>query len=259
MIPLSDENPVLRTPWVNYALLASIFAVWLLVERGGFEPMALATAVCNYGLVPGELTGGAPLGSGIPIGPDMACVIDDHAINWLTPITSMFLHGGWGHILGNALFLWVFGNNIEDSMGRGRFLVFYLVCGLAAAAAHVLVDPASPVPTVGASGAISGVLGAYLVLYPRVRVKTLIPIIVFFTIVRLPAWAILVLWFAYQVLAGLPQLLAVTPEVSGGVAVWAHVGGFVAGVLLVKPFENRALVRRRATVGDARAVWEPPR
>ena len=259
MIPLSDENPVLRTPWVNYALLATIFAVWLGVERAGFEPVALATAVCNYGLVPGELTGQAPLGFTIPIGAGLGCAIDDQAVNWLTPVTSMFLHGGWGHILGNALFLWVFGNNIEDSMGRGRFLVFYLVCGLAAAAVHVLVDPASPVPTVGASGAISGVLGAYLVLYPRVRVKTLIPIIVFFTIVRLPAWAILLLWFVYQVIAGLPQLLAVSPEVSGGVAVWAHVGGFVAGALLVKPFENPVLVRRRATLGDARAVWEPPR
>jgi len=256
MIPLSDENPVFRTPWVNYAILAAMFAVWLLVERGGLNQLAMAAAVCDYGLVPGELSGRAPIGSGIPIGPNMACVVDDYAINWLTPITSMFLHGGWGHILSNSLFLWVFGNNIEDSMGHGRFLVFYLVCGIAAAAAHVLVDPASPVPTVGASGAISGVLGAYLVLYPRVRVKTLVPIIVFFTIIRLPAWAILILWFAYQVIAGLPQLLSVSQEVSGGVAVWAHIGGFVAGALLIKLFEDRSLVARRATLGDARAVWE---
>jgi len=144
-------------------------------------------------------------------------------------------------------------------MGRGRFLVFYLICGLAAGAAHVLVDPGSPIPTVGASGAISGVLGAYLVLYPRVHVKTLVPIIIFFTIIRLPAWAVLILWFVYQVIAGLPQLMAVSPEVSGGVAVWAHIGGFVTGALLVKPFVNPALVRRRVTVGDARAAWEPPR
>ena len=159
--------------------------------------------------------------------------------------------------LGNALFLWVFGNNVEDGMGRGRFLVFYLLCGLAAAAVHVLVDPASPVPTVGASGAISGVLGAYLVLYPRVRVRVLVFLFVFVTIVRVPAWVTLVLWFAYQVLAGLPQLMAVDPDVSGGVAVWAHVGGFVAGALLVKLFEDRALVGRRAAIGDARAVWQP--
>ena len=257
MIPISDENPALRTPYVTYALLGSIVLVWLAAQGAGFDHVALATTVCNYGLVPGELSGRAPVGQGVPIGPDMACVVDEQAINALTPVTSMFLHGGWGHLLGNALFLWVFGNNVEDSMGRVRFLVFYLVCGVAAAAAHVLVDPASPVPTVGASGAISGVLGAYLVLYPRVRVRVLVFIVVFVTIVRVPAWVTLVLWFAYQVVAGLPDLLTVRTEVSGGVAVWAHVGGFVAGAVLVKLFENRELVRRRATAADARAVWQP--
>ena len=257
MIPISDENPVLRTPYVTYALLAAIVVVWLAGQGAGLDLVAVATSVCNYGLVPGELTGRAPLGQAVPIGPGMACVVDDQAVNLLTPLTSMFLHGGWGHLLGNALFLWVFGNNVEDSMGRGRFLVFYLVCGLAAAAAHVLVDPASPVPTVGASGAISGVLGAYLVLYPRVHVRLLVFLFVFVTIVRVPAWVTLVLWFGYQVVAGLPQLMTVDSEVSGGVAVWAHVGGFVAGALLVKLFEDRALVGRRAALGDARTVWEP--
>jgi membrane associated rhomboid family serine protease len=257
MIPISDENPVLRTPYVTYALLAAIVLVWLAGQGAGLDLVAVATSVCNYGLVPGELTGRAPLGQAVPIGPGMACVVDDQAVNLLTPLTSMFLHGGWGHLLGNALFLWVFGNNVEDSMGRGRFLVFYLVCGLAAAAAHVLVDPGSPVPTVGASGAISGVLGAYLVLYPRVHVRLLVFLFVFVTIVRVPAWVTLVLWFGYQVLAGLPQLMTVDSEVSGGVAVWAHVGGFVAGAVLVKLFEDRALVGRRAALGDARTVWEP--
>jgi membrane associated rhomboid family serine protease len=259
MIPISDENPVLTRTYVNWALLATIFGVWLLVQRGGLEPQALMASVCNYGLVPGELTGRSPLGTAVPLGEGLACVVDDEMVNWLTPITSMFLHGGWMHILGNALFLWVFGNNIEDSMGHGRFLAFYLLCGLAAAAAHLVVEPASPIPTVGASGAISGVLGAYLVLYPRVRVKTIVPIFVFFTVLRLPAWGILLLWFAYQLLGGLPQLLQVRPEASGGVAFWAHIGGFLAGVLLVKPFENRDLVRRRATAGDAQAVFGTPR
>ncbi|HEU4631890.1 MAG TPA: rhomboid family intramembrane serine protease [Gemmatimonadaceae bacterium] len=255
MIPISDDNPVLRTPYVTYAILAVTFAVWLLVEGAGFDPVLLATRVCDYGLVPAELTHRLPVGAGVPIGRGLYCVVDDYTINYLTPITSIFLHGGWGHILGNALFLWVFGNNIEDSMGRGRFLAFYLLCGVAAAAAHVLVEPASPIPTVGASGAISGVLGAYLVLYPRVRVRVLLPIFIFFTIVRVPAWVTLLLWFGYQVIAGLPQLMVVNREVSGGVAVWAHIGGFVAGAALIKLFENPALVRRRATVGDARAVW----
>ena len=255
MIPISDDNPVLRTPVVTYAILALTLAAWLLVEGAGFDPVRLATQVCNYGLVPAELTHRLPLGTGVPIGPGLYCVVDDYAINYLTPLTSIFLHGGWGHILGNSLFLWVFGNNVEDSMGRGRFLAFYLLCGVAAAGAHVLVEPASPIPTVGASGAISGVLGAYLVLYPRVRVRVLLPIFIFFTIIRVPAWVTLLLWFGYQVIAGLPQLMVVNSEVSGGVAVWAHIGGFVAGAALVKLFENPALVRRRETAGDAEAVW----
>ena len=121
----------------------------------------------------------APLGSAVQIGEGLLCVVDDDAINLLTPFTSMFLHGGWMHLLGNGLFLWVFGNNVEDSMGRFRFVIFYLLCGLAAAAAQVFQSPASPVPMIGASGAISGVLGAYLVLYPRVPVNVLIPIFIF--------------------------------------------------------------------------------
>jgi membrane associated rhomboid family serine protease len=168
--------------------------------------------------------------------------------NILTPVTSMFLHGGWMHLLGNCLFLWVFGNNVEDSMGRLRFLLFYLLCGLAAAAAQIAVNPASPVPMVGASGAISGVLGAYLVLYPRVRVRVLIPIFIFLQIITLPAYLVLLIWIGLQLLNGLPQLSPVRPDVSSGVAFWAHIGGFVAGVLLVKVFENRALVRRRSDV-----------
>ena len=256
MIPISDENPVLRTPIANYVILALIFGSWILLQGAGLSPRQLAVSVCNLGMVPGELTGRAPLGTGVPIGMGLACVVDAEPINLLTPVTSMFLHGGWGHLLGNCLFLWVFGNNVEDSMGHLRFVVFYLLCGLTAAAAHVLVDPASPIPTVGASGAISGVLGAYLVLYPRVHVKLLVPIIFFITIVRVRAWVVLVLWFVYQLLAGLPQLMALDPEVSGGVAVWAHVGGFVAGAALVKLFEDRSLVRRRVTLGDARATWD---
>lgn len=251
MIPISDENPVLRTPVVTYALLAALVLTWVVVQGAGLDARTVAASVCNLGMVPAELTGRAPLGTAVPIGANMACVVDDQAINWLTPLTSMFLHGGWGHLLGNCLFLWIFGNNVEDSMGRMRYLAFYLLCGLAAAGAHVLAGPASPVPTVGASGAISGVLGAYLVLYPRVHVRVLIPIIIFFTVVRVPAFVVLLLWFAFQVLAGLPQLSSVDADVSGGVAVWAHVGGFLAGVLLVKPFENRELVRRRVALGQA--------
>lgn len=137
-------------------------------------------------------------------------------------------------------------------MGRGRFLVFYLLCGLAAAGAHVLVDPASPVPTVGASGAISGILGAYLVLYPHARVR----VFWFIFITHLPAWLVLVLWFGTQVLTGLPQLNPMNRDVSGGIAVWAHVGGFLAGVALIFLFRNPGLVRRRTTGADALATFD---
>jgi len=256
MIPIGDENPTLRTPIMTYALLAVTVATWVLFQGGGFDARRLAFSVCDFGLVPAELTHGRPVGFSIPIGAGLACSIDNSQINILTPVLSMFLHGSWGHLLGNAVYFWVFGNNVEDSMGRFRFLVFYIICGLAAAVTHIFVDPTSPVPTVGASGAISGILGAYLVLYPRVHVKYLFIFVIFFKVFRLPAWAVLLWWFGMQVLTGLPQLNQVNPEISGGVAVWAHVGGFVAGVLLIKLFENRSLVSRRTLVSDARGVWE---
>src|SRR5689334_22532340 len=171
MIPISDENPTLHTPVMTWALLGAMFAVFLTVQGAGFDGIKLATSICNYGMIPGEITHRAVIGKAVQIAPQLYCAVDNDPINKWTPLTSMFLHGGWSHILGNALFFWVFGNNIEDSMGSVRFLAFYLICGLVAAATHVLMQPASPVPTVGASGAISGVLGAYLVLYPRVRVN----------------------------------------------------------------------------------------
>jgi len=255
MIPLSDENPTLRTPQMTYLILGVTWASWVFLQGAGLDERTLAATVCNLGMVPGELTRQATVGSGVPIGPDLACVVDTDSLNVITPLTSMFLHGGWMHILGNSLYMWVFGNNVEDSMGHFRFLAFYLLCGLAAAAAHVALDPGSPVPTVGASGAISGVMGAYLLLYPHVRVKMLIPIVIYPWITHLRAWVVLLWWFGVQVLSGLPQLMALDRKVSGGVAVWAHVGGFVAGLVLIRFFEDRELVRRRSAVADARRVW----
>jgi membrane associated rhomboid family serine protease len=255
MFPLSDENPTVRTPIATYGLILAIVLIWVFVQGAGLNQEALAISICNLGMVPGEITGQAPLGSGVPLGPNLACVVDDMAVNTFTPITSMFLHGGWGHLLGNLMFFWVFGNNVEDSMGRVRFLVFYLVCGVIAAASHVVLDPASPVPTVGASGAISGVLGAYLILYPHVRVRMLFWFLFFIRIFRVPAWAVLLWWFLWQLVSGLPQLMTVNPEVSGGVAVWAHIGGFVAGVVLVKLFVNNDLHRRRLAMNEARDAF----
>jgi membrane associated rhomboid family serine protease len=251
MIPLSDENPTLRTPVMTWVILGAMFAVWFAVQGGGMNPLQLMASVCNSGMVPGELTHRAPLGFAIPIGPNLACVVDNEPINKLTPLFSMFLHGGWGHILGNAVYFWVFGNNIEDSMGPGRFLAFYLLCGLVAAGAHVLVEPSSPIPTVGASGAISGVMGAYLVLYPSVHVNMFIPPI-FFRTFAIRAWIVLIWWIGVQVMTGFTSTL--NPEVSNGVAVWAHIGGFLAGVLLVKIFENPRLVDARNRVRAERMV-----
>jgi membrane associated rhomboid family serine protease len=256
MFPLSDENPTLRRPVVTYGLLLTLLLVFVFVQGAGgvSDPYRLIASVCNYGMVPAELLRTRPVGFAVPMAPNVACVVDAEPVNVLTPLTSMFLHGGWGHLLSNALFLWVFGNNVEDSMGRARFLAFYLICGLAAAAAHVAVEPASPVPTVGASGAISGVLGAYLLLYPRVRVRTYFPPIFLF---RVPAWFVLIFWFVQQVVAGLPQLSPMRPDVSAGVAVWAHIGGFVAGALLVKLFASPSRVARRSAAGDAQAAFQP--
>jgi len=240
-------------------ILAAIAAVWVIVEGAGFGDR-LVRAVCTLGMVPGELTGMAPLGFALPIAPGLECAVDDQPINWLTPFLSMFLHGGWEHLLGNALFLWVFGNNIEDVMGAPRFALFYVLCGLAAGAAHVLADPASPVPAVGASGAISGVMGAYFVLFPRVRVRMLFIFVIFFRVIPLPAWLVLLWWLALQVLIGLPQLAGVG-DLAGGVAVWAHVGGFLAGALLIRLFvrpdladDRRAMLLRRGLLPRAGEV-----
>jgi len=247
MIPLSDENPTLHTPIMTWLLLGAMFAVWMVVQGGGLpgHELQLIQSVCNLGMVPAELTHRLPVGAGVPVGPSIACVIDREPINILTPIISMFLHGSWSHLLGNALFFWVFGNNIEDSMGPGRFLVFYLICGLIAAGAHVATQSASPVPTVGASGAISGILGAYLVLYPRVRVNMLFPPFIFRTF-GIPAWIVLLYWFGVQVVTA-----RISPT-AGGVAVWAHIGGFVAGMVLVKIFEDPRLVAKRNAIREQR-------
>jgi membrane associated rhomboid family serine protease len=240
MFPYKDENPTYLAPVVTLAVIAVNVAVWLLIQGAGTMP-ALPRSVCELGLIPGELLGRVPPGHSVPVGPGVACVIGGKA-NWVTPLSSMFLHGGWFHLLGNMWFLWVFGNNIEDAMGHARFTVFYLVCGLIAATAQVLADPASAVPMVGASGAISGVMGAYLVLYPRVRVHTLVFLGFFITRWTLPAYVMLLYWALIQLVGSLPSLAGV--EAGGGVAFMAHLGGFAAGVLLIKLFARPEFVRR---------------
>ena len=227
MFPYKDENETQRTPVITIALIALCMLAWVVVQGAG-SAEAVATSVCNYGLVAGELTGSATPGQSIPMGPGMLCVVDNGP-EYASILTSMFLHGSWMHLLGNMWFLWLFGNNVEDSMTRPQFVIFYLLTGIAAAMAQVLSNPASPVPMIGASGAISGVMGGYLILYPHVKVYTLVPLGFFTTTYALPAWVMLIYWMVLQLLGGLGAG-------EGGVAFWAHVGGFVAGIALVKVF-----------------------
>jgi membrane associated rhomboid family serine protease len=230
MFPYRDENETIRTPYVTFILIAINVAAWLFVQGAGSE-YALARSICNLGLIPGELTLSVPPGTSFRMGTRLVCLTDPgRQVSHI--FTSMFLHGGWMHILGNMWFMWIFGNNVEDAMGRFRFVVFYLLTGVAAALAQVVLNPASAVPMVGASGAISGVMGAYIVLYPRVRVFMLIVLGFYVTSMAWPAWMMLGYWLVLQFVSG----LTVIDKEGGGVAFWAHFGGFVAGAVLVKLF-----------------------
>jgi membrane associated rhomboid family serine protease len=248
VFPIKDENPHFQTPVVTAALVVANAASWLLVQGLGQE-VSLLGSVCQLGLIPAEVLGRLPMGTRVPLG-DATCVLGD-AGGWYTAITSMFLHGGWMHLIGNMWFLWLFGNNVEDSMGHLRFLVFYLVCGLVAAALQMTSNPDSAVPMVGASGAIGGVMGAYIVLYPKVRVHMLLVLGFYVTRVVVPAVFMLGYWFALQLVGGAVALGRVG---QGGVAFWAHVGGFAAGALLIFVFRDRAMVDRHPYHG-----WSPRR
>jgi rhomboid family protein len=210
MIPLHDDNPTRSMPVVTVTLIVINVLVFL-AELANPGLMAFAMVPANV------LQQG---GSG----------------TYLTFITSMFLHGSWMHLIGNMLYLWIFGNNIEDAMGKIRYIVFYLLCGIAAAAAHLLSAPRSEIPVVGASGAISGVLGAYLLLYPHARVMTLVPLGFYSRMIYVPSWVLLVFWFVMQLFSG---WVGGGEGDTGGVAFWAHVGGFIAGLALVPIFKAR--------------------
>ncbi|MEZ5566585.1 MAG: rhomboid family intramembrane serine protease [Gammaproteobacteria bacterium] len=243
MFPLSDDNPHFITPYVTYALIALNVLVWVFVQGMGMEPR-LSASVCTLGLVPGELLQTLAAGTRFQIGPNTFCVLTDTP-NWLTVLSHMFLHGGWLHIIGNMWFLWIFGNNVEDSMGHGRFIVFYLLCGMAAAGAQMLADPVAGVPMVGASGAIGGVMGAYVLLYPKVKVKMLLFLGFFITTFTVPAFWMMGYWFAVQLIGGVGSIGAQ----AGGVAFWAHVGGFVAGAALILVFQVPEYVQRHPNRG----------
>jgi membrane associated rhomboid family serine protease len=221
MIPLHDEIPSVTTPVVTRALilmnvLAFVFEIALGPERGAF--------VVSWGVIPARV---------------MAVFAGHEPVAALaTLLTSMFLHAGWLHLIGNMWYLWIFGDNVEDVLGHAGFLVFYLVCGVVATLLHYFTGPVAEVPTVGASGAIAAVLGAYVAAFPRARVFTLLPIFPFFQVVPLPAFFVLGLWFLFQFVLGLGALGA---SGSGGIAFWAHIGGFATGLVAMRVF---VLVRR---------------
>lgn len=224
MIPLHDDNPTETMPIVTVALIAACTVIFFYQLSLG--PQAEQNLVYQYGAIPAVLFGQEALPRG------MAAIPASFSL-----ITSMFLHGGFLHLIGNMLYLWIFGNNIEDAMGHVRFIGFYLVCGVIAAMSHALTDPGSVMPMIGASGAISGVLGAYLLLYPRAHVYVLIPFGFFFWRTYVPAFLVLGFWFVLQVISG----TATVGGGGGGVAWFAHIGGFLAGMALIGFFKRRSV------------------
>jgi membrane associated rhomboid family serine protease len=223
MIPLRDRNPSDTVPVVTIGIIAACTIAFLYEASLG---RGVSTLLASFALVPAQVTydlryGGASLSG-----------------TFLPFLTSMFLHGGWLHLIGNMWFLWIFGDNVEDALGSVRYLLFYLVCGFAAGATQYMLAPQSTLPTIGASGAIAGVLGGYALLYPRARVLTLVPLGFFLQVIELPAVAVLVLWFGIQAVSGILSL----GMNAGGVAWWAHVGGFIAGLLLILPFRRRSVL-----------------
>lgn len=222
MIPIKDRNPTHRFP--IFTILIILVNIVVFLYEISLDGKGLESFFLTYGVVPFSLM--EAFGQGL---------LDPMAVFPL--LSSMFLHGGIFHLGGNMLYLWVFGDNIEDKLGHGRFLAFYLLCGLAATLLHIVIDPTSTVPTVGASGAISGVLGAYLLMFPKARVVTVIPIFFFLQVAELPALIVLGFWFVIQFFNGIASLGYETAGM-GGVAWWAHIGGFIAGLLFVIPLRK---------------------
>ena len=246
MIPIKDDIPTRRFPVLTVAIIAICCAVYFFLEQGLWGLGATGNErVLEFGAIPYEITHpgkecAEAAGQIVCEGqPGVVGEAPEQAPWWVTLFTSMFMHGSLLHLGGNMLFLWIFGNNIEDSMGELRFVAFYLLGGLAAIGAQVLAEPSAAVPTVGASGAIAAVLGGYAVLYPRARVITVVFIVIFFTIIELPAMLVLGFWVLTQIFLGASDLGSQTAGGEGGVAYFAHIGGFVFGLIAIKLFANR--------------------
>jgi membrane associated rhomboid family serine protease len=250
VFPLKDNIPTDRFPVVTVAIIALNVIAYFFWQRGGITFGDPGSAhylhnLSDYGAFPYEITHPGKHCEIVSQAGQVLCE-GEHGVSgsapsqpptWLTPFTAMFMHGGLLHLGGNMLFLWIFGNNLEDSMGPVRYVIFYLVAGLCALGLQVAVDPSSTAPTLGASGAIAGVLGGYIVLYPRARVLTLIFIILFFTIIEIPAVVVLAIWFGEQLLFGATSL-ANPAGGGGGVAYFAHIGGFIFGLAAIRAFAS---------------------
>lgn len=242
MFPIRDDNPRVLIPFVTYGIVALNVAAWIFLQGMGTEPV-LSSSVCQYGLIPADVLQLAPAGTRLQMGETTWCQLGD-ASGWPTLFSSMFMHGSWLHLIGNMWFMWIFADNVESSMGHLRFAIFYLLCGLGAAGLQMAAHPASTIPMVGASGAIGGVMGAYIMLYPRVNVHLLLILGFFITTVAVPAVFMLGYWFLLQLLSGIS-----TSAEGGGVAFWAHVGGFIAGAVLIFVFRNKQLLARHPYYG----------
>ena len=244
MFPIKDDIPTRRFPILTVAIIVACVIVYFFFEQGLWSLGATGNArVVEYGAIPYEISHPGDE-CGAAVGGQIVCegqegvsgTAPDQPPWWATVFTSMFMHGSLLHLGGNMLFLWIFGNNIEDSMGRFRFMAFYLLGGIVALLAQVLIDTNAAVPTVGASGAIAAVLGGYALLYPRARVITIVFIIIIFTVIELPALVVLGLWFVLQLLPAFSEPVGGS---GGGVAYFAHIGGFLFGLLLIRAFANR--------------------
>lgn len=233
MFPVRDQYPSLRPPIVTKALILVNVFVWIFLQGAGMG-IEYFQSLCDWALIPANLLGKAPPGTEIPMAPNLVCVLDEDRATWLTLFSHMFMHGSWFHLISNMWFLWVFGDNVEDALGHVRFLIFYLLAGFAAAFAQMIVEPGALVPMVGASGAISGIMGAYAWLYPTVLIEVIVPLGLLPISAFVPAFYMLFYWFSIQVISGL-----LAPEGMGGVAWWAHAGGFIAGWFLVRYFYRR--------------------
>ncbi|MCC6365929.1 MAG: rhomboid family intramembrane serine protease [Bryobacterales bacterium] len=217
MIPLRDTQPSYTTPIVTIGIIIVNFVVFFF--ELSLDPFSRNELISVFGIVPRHF-------------------------QYVDLLTSMFLHGGWMHVIGNMWFLWIYGDNVEDILGHGKYLLFYLICGVAAGVVHVLFNAGSRMPTIGASGAIAGIMGAYLAKFPRSRILMLVPIIIFFTTFELPAVFVLIYWFLLQIFSGVGEI-GYSSASQGGVAWFAHVGGFLTGYLLIRVFKTRDRFRRR--------------